>query len=214
MARNPYYDEKNGQVQNGGKRPKFDYDRDDFYDEIFALAFNGATQTEIAYLLQDKLGITIDPANFGKMIRGNYGGWTKEENERRSARLCRVLAHAHERMNTVVRGRYLKAALGGIKVKSKTVTKRKMVIDGKITDNEIIQTNETESETAPNMQALATWLYHHDPQWRNIQKGIEEQEELAKAGTGVDVDAWLRKEAEEQRQNNATDSSDVEIIGQ
>ena len=72
-------------------RPKkFDYDSDEFYDEILALAMQGLTDTEIATMLEDKFGEKLDPDTFGCMKNGNYIGWTEEENRIRSERLLRV----------------------------------------------------------------------------------------------------------------------------
>ena len=73
---------------------KFDYDSDDFYDEILALAMQGLNDAEIADALGDKFGQTLNPDVFGSMKNGNYAHWTEEENQRRSERLNRVLALA------------------------------------------------------------------------------------------------------------------------
>lgn len=49
-------------------RPKkFDYDSDDFYDEILALAMQGLTDAEIADSLADKLGVSLFPEAFSSM---------------------------------------------------------------------------------------------------------------------------------------------------
>lgn len=148
-------------------RPKkFDYDSDDFYDEILALSMQGLTDAEIADALDDKFGVSLSPEVFNCMKNGNYDKWSDEENERRSARLAKVLARGRRKINSIVRGAYLKAALGGKKIKNKTVTTRKLKIDGIYTEDEEIQTTEGETELPPNMQALSTWLYHHDEEWR------------------------------------------------
>ena len=142
-------------------RPKkFDYDSDDFYDEILALSMQGLTDAEIADALDDKFGVSLSPEVFNCMKNGNYDKWSDEENERRSARLAKVLARGRRKINSIVRG------LGGKKIKNKTVTTRKLKIDGVYTENEEIQTTEGETELPPNMQALSTWLYHHDEEWR------------------------------------------------
>ena len=63
-----------------------------------------------------------------------------------------------EKINFIVRGAYLTAALGGKKLKNKsTATRRMRLPDGTLTDNEDIQTTVSEIEQAPNMQALSTW---------------------------------------------------------
>lgn len=82
-------------------KPKFNYDSEDFYKEIYALAMQGLQDAEIAYNLGDSLGVATDengvpyyndarglsPEVFYKMKNGNYEGWTEEENTRRSARI-------------------------------------------------------------------------------------------------------------------------------
>ena len=118
-------------------RPKkFDYDSDDFYDEILALSMQGLTDAEIADALDDKFGVSLSPEAFSSMKNGNYDKWSNEENERRSARLVKVLARGRRKLNSIVRGAYLKAALGGKTIKNKTVTTRKLKIDGVYTEDE------------------------------------------------------------------------------
>jgi len=169
---------------NGGRPPKHDYDGDDFFDQVFYLAFNGAINSEIA------VSMNLTPDVFNKMVNGNYQPWSEEENARRSARLSRVLANAREKINQMVRGRYLKAALGGIRVKSRTIR----YIKGEEEQTmEVVQ--ETETELAPNMQALTTWMYHHDPEYRKVQRGFEPSDsQTANADNieqGVNIAAWI-----------------------
>ena len=176
--------------------PKFDYDGDDFYTEILALAMQGLNDAEIAFALEEKFGVSLSPEAFCSMKNGKYDKWNDKENERRSARLVKVLARGRYKVLGIVRGRYLKAALGGIKTKSKSVTKRKMVVDGQATEDEIVQTTENEVELPPNMQALATWLYHHDPEWRKVERKLDEDStdiptDIEK---GVEISRWIDKE--------------------
>lgn len=182
-----------------GRPPKFDYDGDEFYDEVFALAMQGATDTEIAIGLGDRLGKSLTPDVFMLMKRGKYTGWTKEENEKYGARLSQVLTRARSRINTLVRAKYLKSALGGIIVKSVSTTKRHLRVNGTLTDNEEIQTTTTEAETAPNMQALATWLYHHDKEWRKIQRGLDVMDEnVPEAEKGIAIQKWIDQEVQQK----------------
>ena len=125
---------------------KFDYDSDDFYDEILALAMQGLTDAEIADSLEDKFGESLSPEVFCTMINGNYEAWSDEENKKRSERLSKALARGRRKINSIIRGAYLKAALGGKKIKSKTTVRRKLKIDGVYTEDEEIQTSETEQE--------------------------------------------------------------------
>lgn len=49
-------------------RPKkFDYDSDDFYDEIIGIAMQGLTDAEIADSLADKFGVSLSPEAFSSM---------------------------------------------------------------------------------------------------------------------------------------------------
>ena len=168
----------------GGRPPKHDYDDDDFYDQVFYYAFNGANNTEIAAMLD------LHPDIFGRMVSGTYDAWSDEENERRGKRLCRVLANAREKINMKIRGRYLQSALGGVKVKSRVIRYIKGDEDNTM---EVVQ--ETETELAPNMQALSTWLYHHDPDWRKVQRGYEPADAATATHDnlekGVDIASWI-----------------------
>ena len=167
-----------------GRPPKHDYDDDEFYDQVFYYALNGATNTEIGIMLD------LLPDTFIRMVNGTYSKWSEEQNEKRSKRLVRVLTSAREKINLKVRGRYLQAALGGIKVKSKVTRYIKGEEDETM---EVVQ--ETETELAPNMQALTTWMYHHDPEFRKIQRGAEPTDsQNVSSGNieqGVAISAWI-----------------------
>lgn len=177
----------------------YDYDCDEFYLELYQLAFNGAYDSQIASALEDKLGITIGKVAFSQMLAGKYGNWTAEENERRSKRMKATLEKARDNTNRLVLGRILKVGLGGVTVKSKTVVKRRMEIGGELTDNQLIQTTEVENETPPNLQALSMWMYHHSPEWRKIQRGEEmDSDDTEPAKRGIDISEWISKEMDEK----------------
>lgn len=186
-------------MSKAGRPSKFNYDSDEFYDEIFALAMQGATNAEIAFGLEDRFGHSLDDKAFLAMIHGRYQPWSEEENQRRGSRLRAVLARARQKINMIVRGRYLKTALGGIKTKNRSTTYRRLRVDGHLTDDEEIQTTESEIEYPPNMQALSTWLYHHDPDWRKVQRG-EDVDEENQVDVGIDIGQWIDKELEEKNQ--------------
>lgn len=193
-------------------KPKFNYDSEEFYKEIYALAMQGLNDTEIAYALGDNLGVVLDdagnvlqesdvkgldPSTFTCMKEGKYKGWSDEENARRGARISKELAHGRAKILGIVRGRYLKAALGGIKVKGHVTRRRYNIVGGvKDEDNMVVEEVNSEQETAPNMQALSNFLYHHDPQFRNIQKGIDEADVMIKVKNGVSIGKWLERENE------------------
>lgn len=159
----------------------------------------GLNDSEIADGLEAKFGETLSPEVFSCMKNGNYKGWSDEENERRSARLSKVLARGRRKINAIVRGAYLKAALGGKKLHNKSTTTRKLRrADGTLSDDEEIQTTVSESELPPNMQALSTWLFHHDEEWRNIERNIDANDIPANPDNGVAIEDWIKKEMTEK----------------
>lgn len=182
-------------------KPKFDYDGEEFYDEIRRLAMQGQKDSEIAYSLADKFGVDLVPDSFGRMKHGNYTGWSEEQNKIRSEKVCRALARGREQINSLVRARYLKTAIGGVKVKGTTTVKRHMIINGERTDDMVVEVRETEQETPPNIQALATWLYHFDDDWRAMQQGKKEDEKgniPFDPKKGVSIHAWIEREKEQE----------------
>lgn len=176
----------NGMSTHGWKK-KHDYDSDDLYDEIFYLAFNGATDAEIACALD------LSETAFSLMKNGKYERWTQEENERRGSRIVKVLARARTRIVQAIRGKYLQAALGGQDVENVTTVTRYLRIDGQITNNEEVQVSRTKTKTLPNLQALSTLLFHYDSDWRKVQRG-EDNNLHQDVETGIDVCRWIEQE--------------------
>lgn len=193
-------------------KPKFDYDSREWYTAIHALAMAGFGDAEIAASIGEKIQeyrnasggepLTpsqlegIDRQTFSKMKGGRYDKWTDEQNKERGDRITQVLEQARMKVNGIVKGTYLRLALGGKKVKNKGTTYRRLKIDGVYTDDEEIQRSETEVELPPNIQALANWLYHHDPEWRKRQRGTDEEtsdlpREIVR---GINVEDWIDKE--------------------
>lgn len=188
-----------------GRKPLFDYDSSDFYNAIYRLAVQGLTDAEIADGLDDKLGARLDPDTFNMMKNGKYVGWSKEQNERRSALILGVLARGRRKINAIIRGAYLKAALGGKRTKNKNVVYRYEYDENGVETARIpIQATEAEIELPPNIQALSTWLFHHDADWRRRQRGqdTEASDIPADIPQGVDIDAWIKKEIETNNENN------------
>ena len=179
-------------------KPKHDYDNIDFFKRIEALAMNGYTDEEIANELD------LSREVFTCMKNGNYDGWNEEENKRRGEQICNVLAHGRTRINALVRSAYLKGAFGGKKVKSNIVkyvqdkcdcmgqNKKCPECGGTgwvtLTDKAVVQ--EAETELPPNMQALTTWMYHHDPEWRKVERKLDEENSLY-SENGIDIEKWM-----------------------
>lgn len=179
-------------------KPKHDYDSEDFYKRIEQLAMNGYTDSEIA----NELNLSDDV--FGSMKNGNYQCWNEEENKRRGSEINRVLAHGRTRIVALLRGTYIKGAIGGKKTKSRIVKFVQdkcecMGADKKcpycggtgwvtLTDKAVVQ--ESEIELPPNMQAIATLLYHHDPTWRKMENKQTDEDDLY-SENGIDIDKWM-----------------------
>lgn len=207
------FSSENQPEYNPGRPQKFDYDSDEFVQEIFALAFNGLSNDEIADGLENRFGFGLAPSTFKKMLNGRYENWSKEENERRSTRYKSYLERARRKTNSLVRGRFLKMALGGIKTKHVSTVKRRLRIDGELTDNEEIQTTTQEIESAPSLQALSVWLYHFDPEWRKRQQGKHDEEEDPSyvpndISKGIDITQWIDQEVKEKELRSQDVSSE------
>lgn len=171
--------------------PKHDYGGEEFYQQLYALAINGASDSEIAHMLEPSL----DPSVFSRMKAGKYEGWNEEENKEYSEHISQVLARARVKTNYAVRATYLKTALGKEKLVS-VVERAIRDEDGNETGQTLVQ--KTTSDVPANQQAMATWLFHHDPEWREMQMrmktGIAEDEGSEEI-TGINVNiAYTDKE--------------------
>lgn len=166
-------------------KPKFDYNGDEFYMEIMALAMKGLTDSQISFSLSEKFGEELEATTFSKMKNGKYDKWSEEQNKKYGGRIVQALTHGREKINSIVRGSYLKSALGGKKIKSKSTVIRKIrTSDGTETDAQEVQETHTEQELPPNMQALSTWLFNHDKEWR---KAVIEGKKLDVTTNGKDI---------------------------
>ena len=113
------------------------------------------------------------------------------EKKNKFPELAEVLARGRATVTAAIRAKYFAMAMGGIKVKSET---RRFIQDKchcggenkkcpdcggtgwiTITDKSIVQ--ETISELAPSLQAQSVILYHYDPEWKNVERRQEEDEE-------------------------------------
>lgn len=182
---------------------KFDYDGEDFYTAIGNLAAKDFNDYEIAMhvgeevrrIIEDRNNRLIDAAEdelpeledtdnipdsltpevFSKMKNGNYEGWNEQENKLRSMLISQVLSRARVKLSLLYKGVYDKFAMG--KWKTKTVTT--VVRDGydkegnKVNDTTITT---TEQELPPNLQALTTWRYHHDPEFKKTLQQMKKMD--------------------------------------
>lgn len=112
------------------------------------------------------------------------------EKKNEHSELCEVLARGRATITAAVRAKFLAVALGGIKTKSTVVRKLKDQ-DGNLTGEEELQVSE--SELAPNLQAMSVWLYHHDEEWRKVERRQDEDADIPKdIDHGISIDSWIK----------------------
>lgn len=165
----------NSESQNrkgkGGRKPKFDYTSEEFLSLVESYAKKGFTDKEIAFALD------IAPETF--CIKKNE-----------YPKLSQVLARGRATINATVRAKFLAMALGGIKTKS-TVVKKLRDMEGNLTGEEELQVSE--SELAPNLQAMSVWLYHHDEDWRKVERKQDEDADIpTDIDHGISIDSWIK----------------------
>ncbi len=158
----------------GGRKPKFDYRSEEFLSQVETYAKKGFTDKEIAFALG------LNPTYFYEM-KAKYSEITD------------VLARGRATITAAVRAKFLAMALGGIKTKSTVVRKLKDQ-DGNLTGEEELQVSE--SELAPNLQAMSVWLYHHDEEWRKVELRQDEESDLHREN-GIDIDKWMEENESE-----------------
>lgn len=159
---------------NMGRKPKHNYTSEEFLSQVESYAKKGFTDKEIAY------AIGLEPETFC----------------RKKAEVCQlsqVLSRGRAQINATVRAKFLAMALGGIKTKN-TIRRKIRNDDGSETGEEEIQV--TEVELAPSLQAQTTWLYHHDEEWRKIERNQDENNSLEREN-GVDIEKWMEENESE-----------------
>lgn len=144
-------------------KPQRDYNGEEFLKQIEDFARKGYTDKEIA------LEIGLHPSTFSEHKNVTYPA------------INEALTRGRAKINNIVRQRFLALGLGGIKTKR---TSRKIIegIDGD--DSQVVY--EEETELAPNLSALSTWLYNHDEEWR---EKVNEGKRLDVTSKGEKVNA-------------------------
>lgn len=184
---------------------KFDYDSEDFYTAIGNLASRDFTDYEVSMhigeeirrIIEERYNKAIDDATnedelpepidtsdipdglapevFSRMKNGEYDGWTEQENKLRSMLICQALSRARVKLNLLYKGVYDKLAMGKWKTKTTTTVERKTLNkDGEpYTET---ATTVTEQELPPNMQAISTWRFNHDPEFRKTLQQMKKMD--------------------------------------
>ena len=183
---------------------KFDYDGKDFYTAIGNLASRDFNDYEIAMhigeevrkiienrnnevidnaetpddiVLEDTENIpdSLAPEVFSRMKNGNYDKWTEQENKLRSMLIGQALSQARVKLNLLYKGVYDKLAMGKWKTKTTTKVERNAVNKEGIPYTETTTTT-TEQELPPNMQALTTWRFNHDPEFKKTLQQMKKMD--------------------------------------
>lgn len=158
--------------------PKFDYESKAFLDYIEDLAQKGYTDKNISFALIQKFGETLTPQKFNefKNEKDKEGNPTE-----RGKKISEALARGRAKLNLIARDTYFKAALGGKKVKDiyRIFAEYKCGCGGSdrncemchgtgrvVSENKAV-VQEVERVLPANLQALGTWLFNHDEEWRD-----------------------------------------------
>ena len=183
---------------------KFDYDGQDFYTAIGNLASRDFNDYEIAMHLGEEVRRIIEGRNnkiiddadtpddivledtenipdglapevFSRMKNGNYDKWTEQENKLRSMLIGQALSQARVKLNLLYKGVYDKLAMGKWKTKTTTKVEKNTINKEGIPYTETVTTI-TEQELPPNMQALTTWRYNHDPEFKKTLQQMKKMD--------------------------------------
>ena len=93
--------------------------------------------------------------------------------------ISEVLARGRATINATVRAKFLAMALGGIKTKS-TVVRKLRDSEGNLTGED-------------DLQAMSVWLYHHDEDWRKIERKQDEDADIpTDIEHGINIDSWIK----------------------
>ena len=186
-----------------GAQKKFDYDGEDFYTAIGNLASRDFNDYEIAMHLgeevrrpveernnrlideaedempelqdTDSIPDSLAPEVFSRMKNGNYDKWTEQENKLRSMLIGQALSQARIKLNLLYKGVYDKLAMGKWKTKTTTKVEKNTINKEGVPYTETITTT-TEQELPPNMQALTTWRFNHDPEFKKTLQQMKKMD--------------------------------------
>ena len=179
-------------------KPKYDYDGDYFYRRIQESADRQMQENHIIWdkVIASDLG--LEKTVFSDMKRGEYKGWSKEENERRSVRISQLLSCARASVEPEVWRMVLEMGLGKVQAQDITFDK----IGDKIQDEQRI----TVHKLPPNLSALQMWLRHHSQMYRSIESGDMEKNDSDNRIDGFDVTVVYNKKEDLDLQDGKKDA--------
>ncbi len=154
---------------------KYDYESESFSKACENYAMKGLTDKEIAIELE------LYPTYFCE-LKSEYDN------------ISEALARGRAKINSAVRQKYLAVALGGLKRKSVTKKLASGLESPKYIDEQGMVVLETIEDLPPNPQALATWLFNHDEEWRKKTidgKKLDVTSGGEKLSGSIDIASWL-----------------------
>lgn len=191
--------EKKANPKNAGRKPKFDYTGEEYLNKISELARKGYTDRDIAFT------IGLSESTFF-------------EQKAKHSEISEALAHARSQLNTVVRGAFLKAALGGKLTRRYSYVQKRCECGGKDPDCPICDgtgwiTPEQhrvveEIEQAPNLMAQNRWLMNYDADWKKKTRGVDEEEDNTVDGFDIEVTFNKKEDLDLQERVKNTDNND------
>lgn len=156
-------------------KDRWDYESEEFSNAMENYAMKGLTDKEIA------IEVSLNPTYFLE-LKSKYDS------------ISDALARGRAKINSAVRQKYLAVALGGLKRKSTTRKLPSMMESGRYIQEDGMVVMETTEELPPNPQALATWLFNHDEEWR---KKVIDGKKLDVTTNGkelngsINISSWL-----------------------
>ena len=146
-----------------GRKAAYNYTDKDFLRTLRLYAEQGLSDSEIASELD------ITPECFSRR-------------KARHPEMVDALRMGRVRINAMLKNRFLQLALGGIVLK---VYKERIV-----RRDEIVVT--TERESLPSLQAICNWLYHHDEDWRKVERKKSSKKDETSGGSD-DLSGWIKR---------------------
>lgn len=197
------------------KLNRYDYESEEFYENIKRLASSGMTDKEIALTL----GFTR--IYFSQIKNGRVSVGSEENAEkikRRSERIKEALRDGRTRITALLHAQYLNVALGKVVTKTKVKRMQEAPCEcggadpncpecggtGRVVTNfGIVQ--ESEIQQPPSLQAITTLLNVFDPDWKS---GITD--EATAQGGGIDIRKWIEAESADKKASEAEDKGGKE----
>ena len=178
------------------RKPKYDYDTDEFFKSVEKMARAGLTDSEIASALN------LTGPYFSNLKNGKVSTSPADVNAKRSEKIRHALSKGRTQITSALHATYLNAALGKIVTKQKIRKLQEVPCDcgGRnkacpdcggtgVCVLPIGVVSETEVQQPPNMQALMNLLSIYTPGWKEDMSDAPDT-----ADQGIDICKWIEQE--------------------